>query len=233
MWQNIEETLSAAVERVLSNFANLLPSLIALLLVLLLSVVLAWLIRIGLRRALSSMKFDKRLDGWGFAAVAELSPGKSPTRLVCRIVSWLVVLFGLLVGLAAVRVRFTSQLLVQLFAYLPHLIVACLVLFAGSMLARFTARGVLLRAVNMGVHSARLVSEIVKWLLMVVTYAMALDQLGIGGDIVKIAFALFFGGVVLALALALGLGSRDAVSRAWEKQLKDPPNKDEDTVSHV
>lgn len=233
MWQNIEETVSAAVGRVLNSLAGLLPSLIALLLVLLLSVLLAWLIRMGLRRTLRSVKFDARLEQWGFSAVAELSPGRSPTRLLCRIISWLVILCGLLAGLAAVRVRFTSQLLVQIFAYLPRLVVALLVVFVGSLLARFSARGVLLRAVNMGFHSARLVSEIVKWLLMVVTYAMALDQLGIGGDIVKIAFALLFGGVVLALALAVGLGSREVVSRAWDKQLKENPPKDEDTLRHV
>jgi uncharacterized protein YneF (UPF0154 family) len=139
----------------------------------------------------------------------------------------------LLAGLAAVRVRFTSQLLVQLFAYLPRLLVALLVVFLGSLFARFSARGVLLRAVNMGLHSARLISEILKWLLLVVTYAMALDHLGIGGDIVKIAFALMFGGVVLALALALGLGSRDVVTRAWERQLKETPPKDEDTLRRV
>jgi hypothetical protein len=162
-----------------------------------------------------------------------LSPGRSPTRLVCRVVTWAVILFGLLVGLVAVRGRFTSQLLVQVFEYLPHLVVALLVLFFGSLLARFLARGMLLKMVNMQIQSARPISEIVKWLLMVVTYAMALDQLGIGGDIVKIAFALLFGGIVLALALALGLGSREVVSRAWDKQLKETTPKDEETVRHV
>jgi hypothetical protein len=233
MWQNIEDTLSGAVDRVLGSFTSLLPSLIALLLVLLFSVLLAWLFRLGLGRALRGVRFDARMEQWGFSAIAELSPGRSPTRLLCRIVSWALILFGLLIGLAAVRVRFTSQLLLHVFEYLPRLIVALLVLFAGSLLARFSARGVLLRAVNMGIHSARLISEVVKWLVMVIAYAMTLEQLGVGGDIVKIAFALFFGGVVLALALAIGLGSRDAVSRAWEKQMKDPSPKDEDTIRHV
>jgi len=55
----------------------------------------------------------------------------------------------------------------------------------------------------------------------------------VGGDIVKIAFALLFGGVVLALALALGLGSRDVVRRALEAQTKEPPPKEEDTPKHL
>jgi hypothetical protein len=77
------------------------------------------------------------------------------------------------------------------------------------------------------------ISQIVKWLLLIVTYAMALDHLGVGGDIVKIAFALLFGGVVLALALAVGLGSREVVSKAWEKQGKDPPPQEQDTTRHI
>jgi hypothetical protein len=203
MWQNIEESLSAAVERVLNGLAGLLPSVLALLLALLVSGLLAWVIRILLRRMLRGVKFDVRMEKWGFAGLTELSPGRSPTRLVCLVVSWLVILFGLLVGLVAVRARFTSQLLLQILQYLPRLLVAVLVVFMGSLLARFLARGILLKAVHMQIQSARVVSEVVKWLLMVIAYAMAFDQLGIGGDIVKIAFALLFGGIVLALALAL------------------------------
>ena len=233
MWQNIEDSLSAAVERVLYGLAGLLPSVLALLLALFLSALLAWLVRIVLRRMLRGVKFDLRMEQWGFSALAELSPGRSPTRLVCRVVSWLVILFGLLVGLVAVRARFTSQLLVQILQYLPRLLLALLVVFLGSLLARFVARGALLKAVHLQIQSAGLVSEVVKWLLLVVAYAMALDQLGIGGDIVKIAFALLFGGIVLTIALALGLGSREVVSRAWEKQLNQPPPKEEDAVRHV
>jgi hypothetical protein len=206
---------------------------LALLLALFVSALLAWLIRMVLRRMLRGVKFDVRMEQWGFSTLAEVSPGRSPTRLLCRVVSWLVILFGLLVGLVAVRARFTTQLLMQILQYLPRLLLALLVVFLGSLAARFVARGALLKAVHMQLQSAGLISEVVKWLLLVVAYAMALDQLGIGGDIVKIAFALLFGGIVLALALALGLGSRDVVGRAWEKQLKSPPTKEEDAVRHV
>jgi hypothetical protein len=233
MWKNIEETLGAALNRVVEGLADFLPSLLALLLALLFSTVLAWLIRVVLRRALRGVKFDMRLEQWGFAALAELSPKKSPTLLVCRVASWIVILLGLLVGLVAVQAKFTSRLLLHLFEYLPSLLVALAVVFFGSLLARFLARGVLVGAVNMQIHSARVISQIVKWLLLIVTYAMALDHLGVGGDIVKIAFALLFGGVVLALALALGLGSRDVVSKAWDKQTQEPSPQEEDTARHI
>ena len=82
MWQNVEDTVRIAAGRALDNLAGLLPSLIALALIMLFSVALAWLIRLGLRRTLRSVKFDARLEQWGFRAVAELSPGRSP-RACC------------------------------------------------------------------------------------------------------------------------------------------------------
>ena len=111
------------------------------------------------------------------------------------------------------------MLAIRLFAYLPNVVAALLILIVGTVLARFLARGVLISAVNMQIQSARLLSLGVKWLVMVLTGAMALEHLGIGGDIVRLSFGILFGGIVLALALAVGLGSKDMVSRSWERQI--------------
>jgi hypothetical protein len=46
---------------------------------------------------------------------------------------------------------------------------------------------------------------------------MVLDHLQMGGHVVELAFGILFGGIVLTLALAVGLGSRDLVSRSLEK----------------
>ena len=56
-----------------------------------------------------------------------------------------------------------------------------------------------------------------KWLVLVLTAAMVLDHLGIGGNIIELAFGILFGGIVLTLALAVGLGSREIVSRSLER----------------
>ena len=92
------------------------------------------------------------------------------------------------------------------------------VMLVGVLLARFLARSVLISAVNMHLQSARLLSVGVKWLVMVLAGAMALGHLGIGGQIVQVSFGILFGGIVLALALAVGLGSKEMVSRSWERQ---------------
>jgi hypothetical protein len=80
----------------------------------------------------------------------------------------------------------------------------------------------LIGAVNMNLHYARLLSLGVKWLVLVLTTAMVLDHLQIGAAIVDLAFGILFGGIVLALALAVGLGSRDLVSRSLEREAARP-----------
>ena len=60
---------------------------------------------------------------------------------------------------------------------------------------------------------------------------MALDHIGIGRTVLLLAFGIVFGGIVLAIALAVGLGARDAVSRTIERQLRRPPQ--EDKLDHI
>src|SRR5207237_441313 len=72
-------------------------------------------------------------------------------------------------------------------------------------------------ALNAKLQYARFRSLGIKWLVLVLTAAMVLDHLPIGGAVVELAFGILFGGIVLTLALAVGLGSRDIVSRSLER----------------
>jgi len=84
----------------------------------------------------------------------------------------------------------------------------------------------------MHMQSARVLSLTAKWLLFMIAAAMALDDIGIGRSVLLLAFGILFGGIVLAIAIAVGLGARDVVSRAIERQLREP-GKPEDTLDHV
>ena len=218
MWHQVEQTLDESTVRVLSRLASLLPGMLALLVAVLFSALLAWLIALALRRFLHSIQFDKQLERWGFTGIAELSPQQSPALLVTRVVSWSIVLLGFVLGLGAFDATLTSQAALRLFGYLPNVLSALLVILVGSVVARYLARSVLIESVNMNLQYARLLSLGVKWMVMVVTIAMALENLQIGSGIVHLAFAILFGGIVLALALAVGLGSKELVSRSLERE---------------
>jgi len=178
-------------------------------------------------------KFDDRLARE--RGDAAWTPSSSPTALVARVSFWACLLLGLVIGVSAFDASYATAatLPISLLPYLTHAVGAILLLFAGNLIARFLARTVLIGAVNAQLQYARFLSLGVKWLVLVLTAAMILDHLQIGGNIVELAFGILFGGIVLTLALAVGLGSRDLVSRSLESHVeRNVPSPASSTIGH-
>jgi hypothetical protein len=192
----------------------------ALIVALFLSIIVAWMVAVITRRLLASLHFDERLGQWGFASLAEWSPMNSPTRLVSRSLATLVIVIGFLIGIAAFDFEWTYLSVQSIFAYIPNVLAAALVLLVGNIIARFLARSVLIGGVNLNLQYARLLSVGVKWLVIVLAVAMALEHLKIAPAIVQLAFGILFGGIVFALALAVGLGSKEFVTKSLERDAK-------------
>lgn len=234
MWQQVKEALQQSTTHFLTRFASLLPGLAALIVALFLSVILAWILAMMTRRVLGSLRFDERLAQWGFASLADWSPMNSPTRLVSRSIAALVVLVGFLIGIAAFNFEWTYLFVQNIFAYIPNVLAALLVLLVGNVIARFLGRSVLIGAVNLNLQYARLLSVGVKWLVIVLAFAMALEHLRIAPGIVKLAFGILFGGIVFGLALAVGLGSKEFITKSLERDLpKTPGEPVEDPLRHL
>jgi Conserved TM helix len=233
MWEQIKQALLQSTARFLTEFASLLPGLVALIVAVLLSLALGWVLAIVVRRVLIGLRFDQRMAGWGLASGGEGSPLRSPTALVSRSLFLLVVLTGFLIGVAAFDFAWTSLVVRSILSYIPNIIGAVLVLVVGTIIARFVARSVLIGAVNLNLQYARLLSEGVKWLVIVLSVAMALEHLKIARGIVELAFGILFGGIVFGLALAIGLGSRDLVTKSLERDTKKASEEIEDPLRHL
>jgi hypothetical protein len=218
MWDEVGQALSHSMTKMLSQVASLLPGIVALMTALLVSALIAWAVAAILRRSLAGFEFDRRVAQWGFPTLTEVSPSSSPTLLVTRAIACTIIFIGFLIGFSAFDGALPSQFVIRLFAYLPDVMAAIVVLIAGSIIARFLARSVLIGAVNMNLQYARLLSVGVKWLVTVLAVTIAIERLGIGGGIIRLAFGILFGGIVLALALAVGLGSKELVSRSLERE---------------
>jgi Conserved TM helix len=233
MWTQVQQALDQSLIRVLNQLANLIPGVAALMLAVIFSALIGGILYVALRRVLTGIQFDARLVKWGFPGLIEWSPANSPSLLLARIAFWTAILIGFLIGVAAFDSTLTSRLVLQLFDYLPNVVAAALVLLIGNVIARFLARSVLIGAVNMNLQYARILSAGVKWMILVLAVAMALEHLGIGGRIVFLAFGILFGGIVLALALAVGLGSKELVTRSLERDGPRLPIESEEPFRHL
>ncbi len=232
MWNQVEVALQQSMNSFIAGVSSLLPKLIAFIVAFLVAALLAWLAALLVRRFLRGIDFDETIARWGLFGPLETFSVKSPSLVISRLVFWIVVFFGLLIGIAAFDSTLTSRLVGQISAYLPNVFVAIILFVVGAASARYFGRTVLIGAVNMNLQHAKLLSVGVKWLVLVLFSAMSLNHLGIGGSIVDEAFTILFGGIVLALALAFGLGAKDAVRRALERQPDPQPNDSNETFQH-
>jgi hypothetical protein len=218
---HMSEALHQSVYRVLTLLIAVLPGILAFFVALLLFAAAGLIISWVLRRCLTWAKFDARAAK---KSGTDWAPSSSPTEIVSRASFWICILLGLVIGVSAFDTSYASGTgpAISLLPYLTHAIGAALLLIAGVLIARFLARSVLISAVNAQLQYARILSLGVKWLVLVLTAAMVLDHLQVGENIVELAFGILFGGIVLTLALAVGLGSRDLVSRSLESHVEHP-----------
>jgi hypothetical protein len=212
-----------------------LPNLLLSLLVVVAGFALALLLREVISRGLRALKFDRLATRMGVSEAVERVGGfRSPSYVAGQLVFWIVAVFALLGGLYELDTAYTRGLVDRFFGYLPNLIVAAFILLLGTIISRFLARGVLLAAVNAGMRGARLAAGLVRFLVLVLAAVAALEHLGIGRATVLLAFGIVFGGVVLALAIAFGLGGRDLARDVLEGQLRKPKEEtDTEGIRHL
>jgi hypothetical protein len=231
MWEQLDGILRQAASRVAEQVAAALPNVLAALVLLLATLVVAVAARLVLARVLRSLELDRHAERWGLTALGVTALTR-PSLVVARAGQWAVLLLGGLLSLTALDAALPSRLAESVFAYVPHLLAALVIVITGTVVAQFLAHSVLIGAVNMQLPFARMLSLSVKWMVILVTVAMALDHLRIGRTILVLAFGIIFGGIVLATALAVGFGARDAVGRAIERQVRESAG-DDDTLDHV
>ncbi len=218
MWDRVGDVFEEAFARIGAVLAADLPGFVAMLMVILGAVVAAFFVRAVLRFALARVGFDRRAREWGMTTGRALEPHHEPSWLVARGAFWLVVAAGVALALAVLGASTTSLLGLSLLGLLPRLVVGAIILLVGLGAGRFLERTVLISAVNQGIRQARLVAWGVKWVTLVLAAAMALQHVGIGGTLPTIAFTIVVGGIVLAAALAAGLGARGVVERALDRR---------------
>ena len=235
MWDQTKTTFLVAVERVAQTLARLLPGLMVMLLLIILSAAAALVASALVRRVGNRLDVDRRLREWGMAPPAQAGH-LGPTRLVGRLAALTVVAIGFLFGLSVLESSATSVLAHRLLDYIPHALVGLVILAAGVAGSRVLERSVLIGSVNMGLHSARLLGLGARWLLLILASAMALEHLGIGGTTLTAAFSILFGGIVLSLSLAIGLGAREVVARSLERRFQESEKRETpagDQIHHL
>lgn len=235
----LNDTLWAPLQKLWQDFYGMIDNIVVMLLILLIGWIVGRIVRWLLYRFLRIIHFDRFAYRLGFAEViARAGLRLEPAAAVSFAVYYLLFFIFLLLGLQALEFPAIDVLIGQLFTYLPKLAAALLILFAGYLLSAFVNRTVLIAAVNANLQFARALATAAQSLVLIFFLAIGLEQAGIGQGIIVASFSILFGGVILALSLAFGLGGRDLARDILERRfgkIKQKPKREAelDEISHL
>jgi hypothetical protein len=211
---NWNELITEPIRQMLTKILAYLPILLGALIIL----IVGWIVAKAIKRVvdwlLKTVRFDAMADKTGISEVLRKGDFKITAReVVSGLVYWLIIIMVLVMTVDALGLPKASDVLATLFAYVPKVIAALLVLVVGMFLAGFVSGIVRIAAGNAKLPKQELLAGICRWAIIIFAVTISLEQLGIASLLVTVTFNIILGGIVLALALAFGLGGKDAAAR--------------------
>jgi Conserved TM helix len=222
------DTFIASLNQFWVQLVNFVPKLLAVIVILFIGWLVAKLVRSAVKRVLVLTHFDQFAQKSGIEAF--MNSGNFNVTLsgiISQVIYWLVILLFVITGANALDLPAVAGLLQQLAGYLPHIIVAILVIVFGTLFARFMNRLVFAWLHSIKFQNALAVSTSTEYGIQILSVFIALEQLGIGMQLIYSLFVIVFGAIFLALAIAFGLGGKDWAAKVIEEMdSKKPKNQD-------
>jgi hypothetical protein len=202
------------------EFIAYLPQLVSAISIFIIGVLISLLIARQLPRLLAFTKLDVVAPRFDIPALLHKGGIREPfSSFISEIIGWIIFVLFTLIAVKALRLTPMEILIERFVLFLPNVFTAVLILLLGYLMANFFRRTVLIAAVNAGVRSAALIGRFVKYGFFFFAITIAMEQLGIGKDTVIITYTITFGGIVLALAIAFGLGGQDQAKTFLKQRL--------------
>jgi hypothetical protein len=233
MAQMIANALRQAGTNFVDSLAVFLPRMVTTLAIVIMGWLIAMLLRTLVRVLLGWVRINVAAERFGVASLLRTADLPPADALIGAIVFWLVWLGFLLSGIDVLGFESLQGLLENFWAFVPRLLLAVVILIIGFVVANFAWRATVLAAVNARVPSPRLLSGAVRWLILILTGAMALEQIAVARTVVLTAFAIAFGALSLAVAIAFGIGGRGIAKRILEHQFPEQERSSADEISHL
>ena len=233
MIQEIADALVQSWNNFAEAFVLFVPRLMAAAIIFAGGFIVAVLVRRVTQRALAWLQFDRLTLRSGATEMLRAAELPMAEVLIAKILFWIVLLGFTVSAVDTLQFGPFQGLMQEFFRFVPRFLVALLVLSLGLLVSNFLWRATLLASVNAGLPGARLLAGVLRVLVMAIGVVMALEQIGLATAVVLTAFAITFGALMLGLAIAFGLGGRDAAKTLLEEQLRAKRERDPDAAPHL
>lgn len=203
------------IRKVSSEFfetmAAYLPSLFGAILVVVLGWFVARLLRAGtLRLGDTVNRLLTRVASTGFLTNFQVS---SPVvRIVASMVFWVTMLLFITAGTRVAGLDAFSDWLDRIVVYVPHLVAGGVIILVGYLISLVIRDLVSAALATANIAQSALIGVLTQWAVLIAAVIIGVEQLGVDVTILVIIAATVIAGVLGAMALAFGLGSRDLVA---------------------
>lgn len=214
------EMLLEPARAFLVQIGAFLPKVLLALVIL----IVGWLIAKGARfateRGLRAVNFHIVTEKAGIERFLEQGGVQTDTTQVIGLLFyWLVILATLMIAFNSLGLTYVTDLVRQVTLFIPNVIVAVLILAFGAYFARFLGAAVAAYCKSIDMDDAELLGRLAGYATMIFVVLIALDQVQVGGEIIRQSFLIILGAVAFGLALAFGLAGQkratDFLDRHW------------------
>jgi len=199
-----------------------LPMLIGAIIIFAAGLIVAKLLRLGVVKLLKLIRLDTATEKAGIENFLKKGDiRKTSSEILGALIYWFIMILVIIASLDALGLPIVSDILNDIFLYIPNVVAAIIVLILGILFANLLSAVVRTAASNAGLATAEALGKVTFYAIIFFSGAIALIQLGIGEEIVAAAFGIVFGAAALALALAFGLGGRDVAAdylKKWSRK---------------
>ncbi|HEX7220438.1 MAG TPA: hypothetical protein VF280_14615 [Burkholderiales bacterium] len=195
-----------------------LPRILLAVVIVVVGWMVAKMVRFAIAKGLRAVNFNVLTERAGIDAFLHDGGIRADTtEILALLFYWLVILASLVMAFNLLGLEYITDLLGRVVWFLPKVMVALLILAFGAYFARFIGNAVIAYCRNVHLQDAEILGRLAQYAILAFVVLIALDQVNVGGDIVRQTFLIVLAGVVFALALAFGLGGKEWAAEMLER----------------
>jgi hypothetical protein len=208
------------------NFTEVFLNIIVMVIVMIGGFIISWFIKKLLGKLLILFRFDKWAKDVGIINFLEKGGVKTlPSMILSKIVYWIFIIAFFSFGLNFIGISQFTEYATRVSSALPNIVVSLVIIIMGIIFSNFLSRVIYMTCENANIRFGDLIAKGVRIFLVIITFGIVFEYIGVGNTIITISFLIIFGGIILALSLALGIGLSNVVGDLIRDRVKTKPDK--------
>jgi hypothetical protein len=207
----IEHMVIEPLSAMLSKLIAYIPNLIGAIIVLLIGFLIAKVIEIIAKKISKKLGVNKLSKQAGMdEKLQESNIAKDFPEIFGKILFWFVMFMFFMSASDTLGLDVVSRTLRTIMLYIPNILASILILLFGLFIANITKKSI--KKKNAAIPSMTMAANLIYMIITVVTISLAINQLEIETELLNQVVSIVLISMGVALALSLGLGTRDVAS---------------------